>query len=383
MPGMESSEDLRPLRRLEGPPDLGEHVERVLVTGVMEGSVPGRLLVDQAAAGCGRQGTEERRATVDGQGLGGHPHIGIPVSHELGIEIVPIRIRLSGRDVQPFDDHRAVEPGRVGRSADQDPRSIRSRCRRCDGPFAVTGRRCGREGSRRPGGEELLLDVAIGGQVERQAGERLDDVAHRDGTGQGGLGWIGRLRRSRDRSRLGRATGGALIAAAGTGHKDDHREHPEHRVGGSVGRAHMRLAVGRMDAVMLRRELILGSSPDRSNAASRGTRRSRRGLSLKAISSPRQPRSMLLPWDAVGLGRRSSLPRWSPSVWRDVPRARRSPPRHLPPTTRSQPLRRRWCRPGPANGRFRATTTTTLVTPVDRPSMRNRSLVWLRPGRLR
>ena len=57
--------------------DLGEHVERVLVTRMVQRPVPGRLRLNQATASARLDLAEDRRPPVDTERLSRDTHVGI------------------------------------------------------------------------------------------------------------------------------------------------------------------------------------------------------------------------------------------------------------------------------------------------------------------
>ena len=157
-------------RGTEGLADLGVHVQGVLVPGVVEGAVAGRVLLTQPLGGARSQ---DGLAALDAEGLGRHAHVGGPGVHQRWVEVAPVRCGLPGRDVHPLDHHVPVELRRIAGPADQHPGAVGGRVLWCDRPPTV-GRRG--SGGERPGGargEPLLLDIAVSGQVERRGRDGL------------------------------------------------------------------------------------------------------------------------------------------------------------------------------------------------------------------
>jgi hypothetical protein len=167
----------------QGIADLGEHVQGVLVSRVVERSVAGRLVLDQPAGRGPLHGAENGPAPVHAEGLGRDRHVGIAVLHQVGVEVGPVGRRLTARDVHPFDHDRAVEIGRIRRAPHQNPGSVTRLRRRSNRPPAVARLRRGLEGVGRPGGEVFLLLVAVGGQTGREGRLGLNDMARRDRAG--------------------------------------------------------------------------------------------------------------------------------------------------------------------------------------------------------
>jgi hypothetical protein len=175
------------------------------------------------------RGTGRRRRRRDGD-------VGIAVPHQHRIEVVPVGGGLTTGDVHPFHHHRAVEVGWVGWSSHQDPGLVGRQRGRGDRPLAVAGRGGGVEGVSGSRDEELLLRVAIGCKVEGVGGERLDDMAGRYRTGDGGFGLI-ELRRSGRPPGLGHPIG-SLLVTAGAPHESHRQQHPDCRHACSLGRRH-------------------------------------------------------------------------------------------------------------------------------------------------
>src|SRR3954451_15661820 len=114
---MQPAEQLRGDARLvESRTDLGEDVEGVLVTGVMQRPVPRWLRPSEA----GRRSPEQRRAAVHAERLVGHRYVGVTGAHEQRVEVVPIRGGLTLGDIHPLDHDRAVER-RSWWASDEDP----------------------------------------------------------------------------------------------------------------------------------------------------------------------------------------------------------------------------------------------------------------------
>src|ERR1019366_8573118 len=115
MSGVKRAQDGRVVRCAEGASDLGVHVEGVLVARMVESAVATRLRVHESRAG--GSDAENGRSTFDSECLCRDTHVRIAVSHEHGIEVVPVWSRLAARYVHPLDYHGAVELRRRGRTA--------------------------------------------------------------------------------------------------------------------------------------------------------------------------------------------------------------------------------------------------------------------------
>lgn len=157
----------------EGPGGLGEdpvgvHVARVGELAVALG-VPGpeaeRVLPDSVDTDRLRRDAGEGEALVERGG-------------DVGQELEP------RRHIVPGDDDRPVEPRRVARPLHQHPGAECLGRGDLNRPAAVLAERCGRVVAEGPAGqEELLLDVADGGQVVHRRGEGPAVRATRDRPG--------------------------------------------------------------------------------------------------------------------------------------------------------------------------------------------------------
>ena len=225
--GLQASER-RLVRGSERPPDLVEHVQCVLIAGMVERAVPCRLGRDEAtAAGAGsRRNTDERLPAVDGKALRRHTDPGVPGALQEGIQVLPIGGGLTRSHVHPFDDDGPVEPRRIRRPAHQDPRLVGGRRGRGDRPVPVAREGRGGERDGRSRREELLFDVAGGFEIEWLGRERLNHMPRRDRTGQRRRGAIRPLDLGRTRHRH---SAGSFLA--GRGEPEQGNEHRSRRQG--------------------------------------------------------------------------------------------------------------------------------------------------------
>ena len=202
--GMEGAQDAV-LGVVQGLTNLGVDVEGVLIARLVERPVASRFGPDQAAArggvGAAARGSEDRRTTVHAEMLDRHRHVGIAGPHQFRVEVVPIRRRLAGRDVHPLDHHVAVEMSRILRPPDQDPGPVGGRGAGHDAPPPIAWFGLGRERSGLPRREKLLLDVAVGGQLQGIRTERFNDASGGDRAGKGGGGLVSRARGGGSRRR--------------------------------------------------------------------------------------------------------------------------------------------------------------------------------------
>ncbi len=213
-----------------GGADLAEQVVREAVAGVGQGGVAHGVGVLEA------QRRPQAALPGDAGGLGGDPDPRRAGTQELDLCLGEHRrgVEAAG-DVQPLDEDGAVEVGGVGRSAHQDAGGVVSRLVRLDGPLPVARERLGAGvRRRRPRDEELLLQVALGGEVRcalgehRLAGTAGDRPVHGDLADRGGV--EGR-HRGRGGCRLGarRLRRGRLARRRAGGDPEERRQHDEQR----------------------------------------------------------------------------------------------------------------------------------------------------------
>ena len=142
---------------------LGEHVVREAVAGVRQRAVAHRIEHLQHAIL-----TEHDAAALDADPLRRYADPGIPRPQDLGLHVGPVGAGIEAAgDVQPLDDHSAVELRRIFGSTNHDARGVRRGACLAHLPCTIRGqRRVARVGRRGTGQEVLGLGVPHRGQIE-------------------------------------------------------------------------------------------------------------------------------------------------------------------------------------------------------------------------
>ena len=122
-----------------------------------------------------------------------HRHVGEASPHQFRIQVVQIEAALAGRDVHPLDHNVAVEMSRILRPPDQDPCLVGGRGAGQDAPPPVAWFGLAVNAVAFPAAEKLLLDVAVGRQLQGIRTERFDDASAGNRARKGGGGLVGRV----------------------------------------------------------------------------------------------------------------------------------------------------------------------------------------------
>jgi hypothetical protein len=161
--------------RPDRPPDLREDVVGALVGGNAERPVALRVP--------GGEALRVGREAVHADPLRGGADEGVPALEDLrGLAVEQL---VAGGDVVPADHRGAVEPSRVGGAVDEQPRGERLRTLGLGLPVPVAtplGALDLAVGGGVTGEEELLLDVAVLGEVDHRSAEGPTVVATGDGS---------------------------------------------------------------------------------------------------------------------------------------------------------------------------------------------------------